>query len=266
MRQSSETKRALIVVRTYPSPTEHGVESSCTAAITEAGEWLRLYPVRYRYLPADKQFSKYQWVDIAVSKSSDPRPESYAPDHDSIEILGAVLPTANAWRARKEIILPLMAPSLCHLQRGCDENGCPTLGLFKPKRIDEFRIIDSPEPHWTPKQLALLRQQHMFEESPKQELEKIPFYFYYYFKCADPSCNGHRLSCTDWEMGESYRKWRREYGNGWEEKFREKYEAWMTSQDLHFFVGTMQQYPCSWIIIGLFYPPVSQQGEIMFSL
>jgi hypothetical protein len=41
-------KKALIVVRTYPVPAKKGVEVSCTAAVTEQGEWLRLFPVPYR--------------------------------------------------------------------------------------------------------------------------------------------------------------------------------------------------------------------------
>jgi hypothetical protein len=32
------------------------------------------------------------------------------------------------------------------------------------------------------------------------------------------------MLCTDWEIGESFRRWRREYGQKWESKFREKYE------------------------------------------
>jgi hypothetical protein len=62
--------------------------------------------------------------------------------------------------------------------------------------------------------------------------------------------------CTDWEMGQSYRAWRRTYGSSWAQKFREKYEQQMIERfDLHFYVGTLHQYPTSWIIVGLFYPP-----------
>src|SRR5271157_46628 len=258
MWQPEEIKKALIVVRTYPTPTEKGVESSCTAAITGSGEWLRLFPVRYRYLPHDRRFVKYQWVEVAITKSSDPRPESYLPRHNSIRILTPPLPATNAWQARKVVIDPLGSPSLCHLQKACDQNGYPTLGFFRPKVIEQLRLIESPEPNWTPKQLSILRQKHLFEESPKHELEKIPFSFYYYFRCDDAACNGHRLSCTDWEMGESYRKWRKKYGDNWEAKFRQRYETEMIQKyDTHFFVGTLQQYPGTWIIIGLFYPPRS---------
>ena len=77
MQPPQETKKALIVVRTYPTPAKSGVEVSCTAAITDKGEWLRLFPVPWRYLPEDQRFRKYQWVELNITKASDPRPESY---------------------------------------------------------------------------------------------------------------------------------------------------------------------------------------------
>ena len=107
----------------------------------------------------------------------------------------------------------------------------------------------------------MLRQQHLFAEAPKQELEKIPFKFYYEFRCPEDSCTGHTMMCTDWEMGASYRRWRLEYGEAkWEEMFRQKYEAEMIQTlDTHFYVGTVAAHPNRWIIIGLFYPPRDAQ-------
>jgi hypothetical protein len=33
--------------------------------------------------------------------------------------------------------------------------------------------------------------------------------------------------CTDWEMGEFYRRWRSGYADKWEEKFSQTYESEM---------------------------------------
>jgi hypothetical protein len=71
----------------------------------------------------------------------------------------------------------------------------------------------------------MLRQKHLFIDPPKHQLEKIPFRFYYQFSCNETDCRGHSLMCTDWEMSESYRQWRSDYGDGWEEKFRQRYET-----------------------------------------
>jgi hypothetical protein len=62
--------------------------------------------------------------------------------------------------------------------------------------------------------------------------------------------------CSDWELGEAWRRWHKIYGNGWQAEIRKKFEAHMIADcDLHFFVGTVHKNPKSWIIVGLFYPP-----------
>jgi len=150
MQPRIETKRALVVVRTYPVPEEDGVESSCTAAITEEGEWLRLFPIAYRYLPDHQRFQKYQWIEVRVTKkSSDPRPESYRPHVNSIKILGDPIPTNNYWQARKDILFPLRACSLCDLERRRAKNDFPTLGFFRPRVIERLQIVAAVPSEWT---------------------------------------------------------------------------------------------------------------------
>jgi hypothetical protein len=107
-----ETKKALIVVKTYPTPAKKGAEVSCTAAITDNGEWLRLFPVPWRYLSAGEQFSKYQWVEVEVEKASDPRPESYKLTQSGIKILSEPLTTDNEWRVRRDFVEPLRSHCL----------------------------------------------------------------------------------------------------------------------------------------------------------
>jgi hypothetical protein len=205
-------------------------------------------------LDNDKRFRKYQWIKLRVSKASDPRPESYYPDLDSIEIVTEPLPTANFWQARKEYVTRLESPSLCALQAQRNARKEPTLGFFKPGKIVRLKI-EADARDWTDLQKARLRQAPLFGSAPARELEKVPFTFKYQFFCDEPGCRGHELSCTDWEMNQAYRSWLATYGASWEEKFRQKFEHEMINRfDTHFFVGTVHQHPASWIIIGLFYP------------
>jgi hypothetical protein len=262
MPSPGETKRVLIVVRTYPTPAKHGVEVSCTAGITDKGQWIRLFPVPYRFLTPDQRFRKYQWIDVNVEKASDPRPESHRLFADTIKILSEPLPTDQTWQARKNFVLPLKAQSLCALQRERDQHKFPTLGLFKPKRITQL-LIEPDDPNWSETQLGLLRQGLLFENGPQIELEKVPYKFRYEFSCDDTGCPGHKIVCTDWEMGQSWRKWKDDYGSGWEAKFRQRYESDMIHKnDTHFYVGTMNGHPHVWIIVGLFYPPQQAQGSL----
>ena len=103
--------------------------------------------------------------------------------------------------------------------------------------------------------LARLRQYPLFAATPSRELEKIPFKFKYEFHCDHWDCAGHSLSCTDWEICQSYRSWSRKYRDDWEGKLREKYEHEMIElNETHFYVGTLRGHPAAWIIVGLFYP------------
>lgn len=256
MHQTEETKKALVVVRTYPTPSKKGVEVSCTAAITENNKWLRLFPVPYRFLSEDQRFRKYQWVELHITKATaDPRPESYKLKQNGIRILTDPLPTANGWQSRKEIIYPLKSHCLCCLQKTYKDNPNPTLGIFRPKAIEEL-VIKPEDPNWTEGQLAALRQGLLFEKAPDTELEKVPFSFRYQFRCDESNCSGHKMICVDWELGQSWRSWKKQYGDDWEKKFRQRYETEMIHKnDTHFFVGTVHQHPGTWIIVGLFYPP-----------
>jgi hypothetical protein len=71
------------------------------------------------------------------------------------------------------------------------------------------------------------------------------------------------MTCVDWEMGQSWRKWKDQYGEGWKAKFRQKYETVMIEKnDTYFYVGTVHRYPGTWIIVGLFYPPKTPQQPL----
>jgi hypothetical protein len=261
-----ETKKALIVVRTYPIPAPSGVEVSCTAAITDDGKWLRLYPIPSLRMDYDKRFRKYQWIEVETIKASDARPESYTPTISSIKILTEPLSSKNEWNDRKQIVYPMRAQSLCSLQRERSANKHPTLGFFRPKSIEKLRITDA-EPTWTPAQLNALRQTSFFQDQPQTELEKIPYDFHYIFRCDDDECKGHALHCTDWEIGQAWRRWSKAYKANWEAPFRQRFETEMIERnDTHFFVGTIHHRPHVWIIIGLFYPPKPKAGVNVASL
>lgn len=254
-----ETKKVLIVARTYPTPARKGIEVSCTAGICD-GEWIRLFPLPYRFLEEDQRFKKYQLIEVKVQKArGDVRPESYMIFSDTISIQSEVLSSANDWQARKNVLFPLKAHSLCRLMKERDENHFPTLGFFKPKMIHELVIENEENPSWTEEQLQTLSQGNLFDMKQREGLEKVPYRFRYRFTCEDETCPSHTIICTDWEIGVGWWRWSRQYGSKWEDKFRQRFEMEMIQKfDTHFVVGTVHGHPHTWIIIGLFYPPKSQ--------
>jgi hypothetical protein len=58
-------------------------------------------------------------------------------------------------------------------------------------------------------------------------------------------------------LRERHRSWRVKYGSEWRWAITNRYETDMALRlNTHFFVGTVHEYQDSWIIVGLFYPPV----------
>jgi hypothetical protein len=106
------------------------------------------------------------------------------------------------------------------------------LGLFRPKIIQRL-IIEAEDPNWSESQLAALRQGLLFEKGPDKELEKVPFSFRYQFLCDEGTCSGHRMICTDWEMGQSWDHGSPNIGDQREEKFRQRYETEMIEAKRH---------------------------------
>ena len=79
-------KQALIVVRTYPSPAKSTIEASCTAAISDDGQWVRMFPVPARLMERDKQFAKWQWIDVSLLNPHSPDDGLISPTLASIQI------------------------------------------------------------------------------------------------------------------------------------------------------------------------------------
>ena len=249
-----QEEEILILIKAYPNPSKGAIETSCTAGITRGGQLIRLYPIAFRLLEEDKRFSKYQWIKVRIRKANDPRPESYVPDFDSIEIISDPIPTKNKWELRRGIVESCRMPSMEAIRNQQEETGI-SLAFFRPRQITALHIEQAPE-KWTNEELAKLQQQNFFDTGNREQLERVPFDFKYEYLCDDPACRGHKMKIVDWEIYQAYRSWLRKYGSGWEEKLRHRFEYEMQEKkDTHFFVGTMRSHPTSWIIVGLFYPP-----------
>ena len=84
----NRTLRVRILVKAFPQPSKAHEETVCCAGISEDGtELLRLFPIRFRRLPKEHQFDRFDLVEMTATKASDPRPESYRVDEASIRLL-----------------------------------------------------------------------------------------------------------------------------------------------------------------------------------
>ncbi|HUW20503.1 MAG TPA: hypothetical protein VMW16_14495 [Sedimentisphaerales bacterium] len=252
-----ETKTVLITVKAPPNPSEQHQEINCCAGIDlSTGTWIRLYPIPFRLLDDDKKFPKYSIISVNCQRPlRDKRIESYKVDQDSIKILRHV-GTQNKWAERKKIVLPALSPSFCTI---LDEvAGNKSLGIFKPTDI-EFEIKKAV-PKDEKKRRAAYDQYRLFDKGLKP-VEQIPLSFCYRFKCHNsPKCPRHKLMIHDWELTETYRRWRHKYtAQALLFKIREKWfdDLCGSTKDAYFYVGNMWQRPKQFMVLGVFYPPKS---------
>jgi hypothetical protein len=255
--------RFLILVKTYPNPSRSLQEVVCTAAMREDGALVRLYPIPFRSIPEAQRFKKWQWIEADVRKSRvDTRPDSYKVDVQTLRCLDW-MPAGEGWRNRWRTIKHLVSPSLEHLEQRQSKEGW-SLGLIKPANLVDFKIEPAEHTEWTiterQKLLGAEGAQTLFGPSREVDLlEKIPLKFSYVFNCKTPCTGPHTRMLEDWEIGQSWRKWRHEYSKDvLLAKLRERYfDRPAATQNLFLFLGTLAQYPKTWIAIGQIQPPLN---------
>jgi len=254
--QAVKTK-ILITVKTYPHPSRGYQELVCTAGITENNEWVRLYPIDYRYRPRDQQFRKYQWVEVDLlprGAGNDRRKESRKPNLDTFRVLGLPISPKNNWKERRIIIDRMPTYTVKELRELHDVDRT-SLGIVRPSRVLDLKI-EPVNPEWKPEWNALFDQLKLFGPVQKP-LRKIPYKFSYVFECVD-SHKPHNAMIEDWELGTL---WLNEVARlGDEEKaahsVKRKFfdEICSDKKDTLFFMGTVFPYN-TWVVLGVFWPP-----------
>ena len=266
----------LPLVKAYPALSKTYGEVSCIAGVQFLPEeqltarnlkWIRLYPVPYRDLDDKQQFAKYQPIQVEVqAHSSDRRPETRRPNRESIAIDGQPIPTSDSWKRRRRFVEPLMADSMCAIQRAQAKEGT-SLGIFRPKRVLDLEI--EPVDIKTEKveiakawvaQGSLLSSESQDEKAHQlAALELIPWRFKLRYTCSDPSCNSHSQSIIDWEIDQYYRRIR--HSTDWEEKLRHRWleQICGADRDTALIVGNQHQHPSAFLILGVWWPPRSPE-------
>jgi len=250
-----EKKQVLITVKAYPNPSKEYGETVCCAGIDlKTGQWIRLYPIPYRYLDSDKKFKKYGVVEVSCkTNTNDKRPESYKVDCDSIKLIEWLDTKKGGWERRKSVVMPTQSKSMCSVYEG-EMKSLKSLALIKPSNINfswkkaTVKSENNREKYYA--QLSLFYKR-------KEAIKAIPYNFYYEFICdGEINCPGHKLLIIDWEIGQAYLSWEYEQPILLE-KIKEKWLNLMCSKkrDTYFYVGNMQRFKQTFMVLGTFYPP-----------
>lgn len=270
-------ERVLITVKTYPTLSRKYGETVCTAGVRPDGSWMRIYPVPFRRLEEEEQYKKFDWIETEFIRGrSDSRPETWHPADLAKMLPVGHMGTADSWRERRELLLTKakVFDRLEPLMIGAKENRL-SLAVFRPVRIRGF-IWEDDEREWNPDKVAQMREQtkqaQMFAEDEWREtfkiIPKLPYAFSYQIEDADGRKS--TMQVLDWECGQLYWNCVRRHGDEAValEKVKAKYLDEFGKRDLHFFLGTTQQFhgfaPNPWVIIGVFAPPY-QLGEELFN-
>lgn len=268
--------RVCITVKTYPTLSTKYGETVCTAGVKEDGTWVRIYPVPFRRLGESEQYRKFDWVECQlVRRKADPRPESFRPVDPRDLTPIAHIDTSDKWRERRRLLLQTarVYDRLDELIEGAKSNEV-SLAVFKPTKITDF-IWENEDRDWSKEKLLQMRALHgqldLFEDNnwrnTFQLIPKLPYSFSYRFE--DASGRSSELQVLDWEVGALY--WNcLKLTQGDEPtalaKVRSKYFDTFLKTDLHFFLGTTQQFhqfaPNPWVIIGVFPIPYDLQTDL----
>lgn len=267
-------ERVLITVKTYPTLSRKYGETVCTAGVRADGSWVRMYPVPFRRLDETEQYKKFDWLECRLMRNtSDPRPETFRPvDETELQKVGHI-DTAKNWRERRRLLLKTarVYDRLDELIKGAKANEV-SLAVFKPTKITGF-IHEEETREWDHKKLEEMRaqtsQHDLFADNTWREtfkvIPKMPYSFSYRFE--DAVGVSSEMQVLDWEAGALY--WNCLRSTDGDEaralaKVREKYVDSFMKTDLHFFLGTTQNFhfiaPNPWVIVGVF--PIPHERQI----
>jgi len=258
-------RRLLIWGTTYPEFSRKYYETVCTGAIdAETGRLIRIYPVTLRHL--ENRFRHYHWIEADIARNtSDRRPESYRINQGTITI-GESVPTTDAWLARREWVLrPDNVHASVNALLAVEARDGTSLGLVRPGRILGVRArrrSQEERDEWIRHREAALAKRDLFVDVDAQTRDLVlPGVEYRLrFTCSDATCaTEHDMAILDWGV---YALSRRQFAaRGAAQAERDVIAQVERMLDLerrdpYLFLGNSLAHPRSFMVVGLFYPPL----------
>lgn len=265
MRVIGETAEVLITVKTSPQPSTSYGDTVCVAGIRIDGgraDWIRLYPIPFRWLETDQQFRKYDIIRLEVRRRhQDTRPESYSPAVESIQRIDHL----DNWKLRQPIMSKVARTSVCALRADASaSHSAPSLGMIDVRFVSKLEFESNPG--WSDAERAKIA--HAMELPTHDllgnqlrippELAAPAFKVRYKYTCMDGDCPGHKGQILDWELTELQRR----FGSSGEERVKtvvqEKFLDQMFRPDKHtsFFMGNFEdpKKRHNFSVLGVYYP------------
>ncbi len=226
-------------MKALPRPSSGYSETVCCAAISESGEWKRLYPVRYRH--AGEAFSRWDIVNFqAIASSRDKRVESCRIVEGSIAKVGE-----TPAKYRRQLIEPLITSST-------DEATAlgRSLTAIRPSSV---RFVHRKK---SESQVAAERQAYVRAAAQLDILDEhvdpfTPTPYHLAFSFEDVA-GKHTFQCGDWETHATFWKWSKKYGaQDALARMKQKFEIDYSRDGVVFVLGTIAKRPTQWTLLGI---------------
>ncbi len=239
--QSDETEEVVLVKAAPQVGTIHG-ETVCCAAIDLYGNWLRLYPVSFRYLEDGQKFGRWDRIRFRWRRPrDDSRIESRRVDQDTLTIVGKLK------HAEREAFLANLIVTALDREREAGRS----FALLKA-RILEFRYERKSDEELATEKAKfndLHAQPDLFKTKPLIPYSPAPYRFKYRYESEDGSREG---TCQDWEIEATFYKWSKAYGESqaldrMDEVFGQEYPK----KGMLLAMGTHSRHPNTWLINGI---------------
>lgn len=266
MQVRSETARVLITVKASPQPSKQYGDTVCVAGIRIDGgrsEWIRLYPLPFRWIGVEKQFKKFDLIDVEVRRATgDSRPESFRPDINTINVVGHL----DDWKERQPIMSKVPRTTTCALSgAGSEHHYAPSLGMVSVRSLDRMKV--QPFDGWSEAQqqriaaAASLSPLSLFGDLEKtpSELKAPRFVVRYDYHCTADECPGHVGQVLDWELTALQNRLHRDSDDvvkaAIEKNFHQRMFA--PGRQTSFFMGNFEdaRKRASFSVLGVYYPP-----------
>ncbi|WP_375385068.1 hypothetical protein [uncultured Microbacterium sp.] len=256
----------LITVKASPQPSARYGDTVCVAGIRVDGgraEWIRLYPLAFRWMGVEQQFKKFDLIDVEVRREiKDSRPESYRPDIDSIKVVRHL----DDWKDRQPYMERVARTSTCALSAAATaHHDAPSLGMVTVRAVERLKVEAFGE--WTVAQKARiaaaanLAPLSLFGDAARTppELKAPRFVARYEYFCTADGCPRHVGQILDWELtalqGRLHREPDAEAITQIERKFLTQMFA--PGRQTSFFMGNFEdaRKRHSFSVLGAYYPP-----------
>lgn len=277
MRIEAERARVLITVKATPQPSGKYGDTVCVAGVRMDGPapaWIRLYPIAFRYLGDDAQFTKYDIIELDVRRrDGDTRRESFTPEEGSWRKVGHLPP----WKSRHEVLRDLPSTTTCALIRAARrDHSAPSLGLVYPREVLGLKF--SAHDPWTAEQLQKMIGRMEREASALIPAGPIPsvlvaprFKVQYQYLCEEPSCTSHVGRILDWELTSLQNRNNRESDQGLKQIITDKFLTMMfdRKREAGLFLGNFELATrrANFSVLGVYYPKredVLRAGPTLF--